>query len=75
MKDEAAPGLHRPAMMHRHVRRFARIDVELLKQGAKAHSCPFVTDTNADGAILVVDANGNHCPLETRIGHSGHRKQ
>ena len=34
-----------------------------------------VADADADRAILVVDAHGDHRTLEARIGHAGHRQQ
>ena len=61
--------------MDRPVRCRARIDVELFQQAAEADAGAGVTDADADRAILVMDAQGDHRPLEPRIGHPGHCKQ
>jgi hypothetical protein len=75
MEHEAPSRLDRSTMVDRAIGRFARIDVELLKQGAETHSGALMADSDADGAILVVDANGDHGSLEARVGHSGHCQQ
>ncbi len=75
MEHEAPSRLDRSAMMDRAIGRFARLDVQLLKKCAEPHPGPLVADPDPDGAVLVVDANGDHRPLEARVGHPGHRKQ
>ena len=73
MKDETAPGLDRPAVMDGMIRRLPRIDVQLLQKPAKANPRTLVPDADANGAILIVHAQGDHGAFETRIGHSRHR--
>jgi hypothetical protein len=75
MKDEAAPGLDRAAVMDRAVGRDARVDLQLAKKAAKGDAGALVADADADGAILVVDAHGDHGAFEARVGHSWHRQQ
>jgi hypothetical protein len=75
MEDEPPARLDRATMMHSAIRRLARIDFELAKQGPEANARPLMTNPDSDRAILIVDAQGNHRPLEARIGHSRHRQQ
>ena len=75
MKDEAAAGLDRSAMVHGAIRSLAGLDLELLKKSAEAHSCSFVTDADSDRSILIVHAKRDHRPLETRVGHARHGKK
>jgi hypothetical protein len=75
VEDEAPPRLDRAAMMHGAIGRLTRVDVQLLQKAAEAQAGSLVPYADADGAILVMYAKRNHCPLETRIGHSGHRQQ
>jgi hypothetical protein len=52
--------------------RFARFDIQLLQKRAEAHTRPLLADADAHGPILVVNAHGDDCALEARVGHSGH---
>jgi hypothetical protein len=72
MEHEAASGFDRTAMVHRTVRSFARLDVELSKEAAERDARPLVADADADRAILVVNAHRDDGALKSRIGHSGH---
>jgi hypothetical protein len=75
MEDKAPPRLDGPAVMDRAIRRLSRFDLELLEERPEAHSGTLVTDTDPDRSILVMDADCDHRPFETGVGHSGHRKQ
>jgi hypothetical protein len=75
MENEAPARLDRPTVMDGAVRCLTWIDVKLLQQSAETDACSLVTHADADGAVLVVHAQGNHRPFEARIGHSGHREQ
>jgi hypothetical protein len=75
MEHETPSRLDWPAVVDSAVRRVPRVDFELLQKRAKAHSGPLVTDTDPDRSILVMDADCDHRPFETGVGHSGHRKQ
>jgi hypothetical protein len=72
MEDEAAARLDGPAVVDRAIGRFSGIDPKLFQKRAKAKAGPLVTDTDAHGAILVVDAHGDYRSLEARVGHSRH---
>ena len=58
--------------MHGAIGRLARVDVELAKEATEADAGALVSDSDADRAILVVHAQGDHCALEARVCHSGH---
>jgi hypothetical protein len=75
MKDEAAAGLDRTAVVDRAIRRFPGIDVELAKEASKGDARPFVSDADADRPIFVMDAHCDDRALESRIGHSRHCQQ
>jgi hypothetical protein len=57
------------------IRRLARIDVELAEKASERDSGALVTDADPDGAVFIMRAHGNHCPLEPRVGHPRHRQQ
>src|SRR5690349_9800715 len=75
MKDEAATRLDRSAMMHRAVRRFARLEIQLAEESTEADPRALVPDADPDRAILVVDAHCDHRALEPRVGHARHRQE
>jgi hypothetical protein len=75
MEDEPSPGLNRPAVVDRAVRRFAWLDLELLQERAEAYACALLADSDADGAILIVDAECNDRTLEAGIGHPRHGEE
>src|SRR6185312_2886068 len=75
MEDKPPARLDRTAVMNRAVGRRARIDIELPKQRAECDSGALVAHADSDGAVFVVDADSDHCPLKPRIGHSGHRQE
>ncbi len=75
MEDEAPARLDRAAMMHRAIRRVAGIDIELPEQRPEPHPGALLADADADGAILVVNAQRDYRALEARIGHPGHGQQ
>jgi hypothetical protein len=75
MEDEAATGLYRSAMVDGAIRCFPRIDVELAEKPSESYPRALVADSDADRAIFIVDAQGDNCPLEPRIGHPRHCKQ
>jgi peroxiredoxin len=72
MKKEAAARLDGTAVMDRAIRRFARIDVELLQKRPEPKPGALVADADSDRSILVVDAHGDDRALESRVGHSRH---
>jgi hypothetical protein len=59
-------------MMDRDVGSLAGINLELLEQTPKADARALVADPDADRAILIMHAQGDHRPLEARISHPGH---
>jgi hypothetical protein len=61
--------------MDRAFGRFARLNIELPEQLAEADARALVADADPDGAILVMDAHGDHRPLEPWVGHSRHCQQ
>ncbi len=75
MEHEAAARLDRPAVVDRAVRRLPRLQPQLLQETAQAKAGPLVADPDADGAVLVMRADGDHRPLEARIGHSRHGQE
>jgi hypothetical protein len=72
MEDETPARLYRAAMVHRAIRRLARVDLELLQETAEAYPGALVADADANGAILVVNTHGDDRALKARVGHSGH---
>jgi hypothetical protein len=72
MEDEASSRLDRPSVVDRAIGRFSGIDSELLQKGPEAKPRPLVADSNSDRAILVMNAHGDHCSFEARVGHARH---
>jgi hypothetical protein len=62
-------------MMHRAVRRFARLEIELAEQSTEADPRALVPDADSDRAILIMDAHRDHGALESRVGHARHRQE
>jgi len=60
---------------HRSIGRLAWIEPKLLQQAPNADAGSLVTDANPHRAILVMNAHGDHRPLEARVGHSRHRQE
>jgi hypothetical protein len=75
MEDKSPPRLDRATMMHCAVGRLSGVDLQLLQQRSKPHPGALLAYADPDRAVLVMDANRNHCPLEARIGHPGHGKE
>ena len=57
------------------IRRLSRIDLELPQKSTKGDARALVPDTNANRAILVVNAHRYDGALEARVGHSRHCQQ
>jgi hypothetical protein len=72
VEDEAPPRLDGTAMVHGAIRCLAGLDVQLAKEPTEADAGALVADTDADRAILVVHAQGDHRALEARVCHSRH---
>jgi hypothetical protein len=75
MEDEAATGLDWTAVVDGAVGRLARIEVELLQERAKLQARPFVADPDSHRSIFVMNAHGDHRPLEPGVRHSGHGEE
>jgi len=75
MKYKPSTRLNRTAVVNRAIGRIGGIDAKLFEKPPEAQARPFLSDADADGSIVVVNAKHRHRPFESGIGHSGHREQ
>jgi len=57
------------------VPRTTRIETQLFQESSHANARALVADTDADGAIFVVNAHNDHSMFEPRVADAGHRQQ
>jgi hypothetical protein len=75
MKDETASGFDGAAVMHRDVRGFSGIEIELFEQRPELEPGPLLPDSDSNRAILIMDAHRDHGAFEARVRHSRHCQQ
>ena len=75
MQHEAAARFYWPATQHRQVRHIGRVDVKAFEKLMQPDTLDFIADRDAERAIFIMDANGDHGMVEAHVLHARQGEQ
>ena len=67
--------VRRPTAKHGYVGDIGRVDVKAFEQLVQPDALDFIADRDAEGAIFIMDANGDHGMIEAHVFHARQSEQ